>query len=87
MIGETLGDTNAHMVFMEKMNRVSDQFLDRSMMVFIDDISYILEESRGARGASVTSVTYLKREEDVCQSVEVRVLARGSKDLRSRDLY
>ena len=33
-----LGDTNAPFVFMDEMNRVSDQFLDGFVVVFIEDI-------------------------------------------------
>ena len=33
-----LGDTNAPFVFMDEMNRVSDQFLDGFVGVFVEDI-------------------------------------------------
>ena len=42
------GLTNAPSIFMDLMNRIFHEFLDKFVVVFIDDIFDLLQESRRA---------------------------------------
>ena len=69
----SFGLTNAPAAFMDLMNRVFKDYLDRFMIVFIDHI-LILEFRGGARISLVIGTTTIERASVVCQVQQVRVL-------------
>nr|KYP52580.1 hypothetical protein KK1_025534 [Cajanus cajan] len=66
----TFGVTNASTVFMGFMNRIFRPFLDKFVVVFIDDI-LLFKNPGGTWIALEVGIRIFERETVVCQVVEV----------------
>ena len=63
----SFGLTNGPAYFMSMMNKVFMEFLDKFIVVFVDDIFGILEEQRGTQGAFAFSSRETQGTSVVCQ--------------------
>ncbi|GJY47245.1 putative reverse transcriptase domain-containing protein [Tanacetum coccineum] len=75
------GLTNAPTVFMDLMNRVCKPYLDRFVIVFIDDI-LIYSKSRKEHEGHLKLILKLLKEEESCSQIGV---VEGQRDLPSRE--
>ncbi|GJY81696.1 putative reverse transcriptase domain-containing protein [Tanacetum coccineum] len=66
------GLTNASAVFMDLMNCVFHEYLDRFVIVFIYDILVIFKDKRGAWRSSLYCVGNLASEEALCKILKVQ---------------
>ena len=69
--GMPFGLTNAPAIFMDLMNRVFHAFLEKFVVVFIDDIMVYSKNEEDHAEHLRSSVEYPERQPVVCQILEV----------------
>ena len=80
-----VGLTNAPAVFMDLMNRVCKPYLDKFVIVFIDDILIYSKSEKEHEEHLKLILELLKAEKIICQIFEVRILDTYGTVSRSRD--